>query len=323
MKKVVTVLGDIAPEDMGITSSHDHILIDMSGQFVMPLETTYIALSERPLSMENLGNARTFPWGLRDNLVINNVESAIKELNLYRQKGGGTIVDATSIGLGRDLAALYAVAKATNVNIVAGSGYYYADTHPEDMPEKTVETIRDEIVHDITEGSGYPNVRCGFIGEIGLSSVLQPNEEKVLKGAAQAQMKTGASMQVHVFPWAAPGEKGLLGKTALSILEKYGANIEKVCINHMAVARNIDLDEICALLDRGAYVSFDNFGHEFMIPRDRRQYIPGPFSTDWDRCETIAELISRGYIDQLLIGNDICHKAFIIGLWREWVCAFY
>ncbi len=313
MRRIVTVLGEITPGDAGVTSAHDHILIDMSAQFIMPSEASRIALAKNRLSMENLGTIRANPWAMLDNLVINDVGQAKKEMLEFKKSGGSTIVDATSKGLGRDLSALYEISKETGVNIVAGCGYYTGDTHPGDIEEKSSEEIRDEIVEEITEGVGFPGVRCGMIGEIGVSAVMSKNEEKVLKGASLAQKETGAPIQVHIFPWPPAGETKLKGSEVLDIIESQGADLSKVCINHTAVARRIDIGYISSLIERGAFVSFDNFGHEFMIPLDSRDYIPGPFSTDWERCEAIYSLLSKGYIKKILVANDICHKHMLCG----------
>ena len=56
------------------------------------------------------------------------------EILIFKGAGGDTIVDCTSIGLGRDVEALRKLSRYTGVNIIASSGYYYKDTHPATMP---------------------------------------------------------------------------------------------------------------------------------------------------------------------------------------------
>ena len=307
-KKIITVLGEVNPSKMGKTSAHDHILIDLSNQFSIPEEVSRSAIVNDSLTLRNAGLIRRNPWAIRDNLIINDINLAIKEVEEFKRQGGGTIIDVTNIGLGRDPRALYYIAKATNVNIVTGAGYYYSATHPVDMDQKPVEAIFEEIVKDVTEGIGDTSIRCGVIGEIGISDIMQLNEEKVLKATSLAQKKLGVPVEVHIFPWVADGYKELFGNKVLDILEDNGADIRKICINHVDVARKINLKYIESLLKRGAYVSFDNFGHEFPIPRDSRMFVPGPFATDWERCEAIIELCSKGYGKKILVANDICHR---------------
>jgi hypothetical protein len=51
------------------------------------------------LEIENLGKIRQFPYGVHENLTIENVEQTIEELKLFKGAGGSTIVDVTSIGM--------------------------------------------------------------------------------------------------------------------------------------------------------------------------------------------------------------------------------
>ncbi len=69
----------------------------------------------------------------RDDLRLTDAAVAIEELTAYRDAGGGTIVDVTSVGLGRDPTALAKISRATGVHIVMGCGYYYVDYHPREL----------------------------------------------------------------------------------------------------------------------------------------------------------------------------------------------
>jgi phosphotriesterase-related protein len=141
---------------------------------------------------------------------------------------------------------------------------------------------------------------------------MKESEIKSLAGSAKAQKKTGAPVEVHIFPWPVPGAGELFGNKALDILESNGADLSKICVNHVDVSRKINVEYIISLLKRGVYVSFDNFGHEFALPRDSRSFAPGAFATDWERCECIHDLIGMGYGKKILIANDICHKQLLI-----------
>ena len=56
---------------------------------------------------------------------------------IYKQFGGGTLVDATSIGLGRDPVGLARISRQTGVNIVMGASYYVALSHNSEMNDMT------------------------------------------------------------------------------------------------------------------------------------------------------------------------------------------
>ena len=307
---VITVQGEIDPEKLGMVLPHEHILIDLRNQFSEPPEVTKKQLSGQQVNIDNMGVLRRNPWALIDNLVINDMSIAEEEVLEYKRAGGDTIVDVTNIGLGRDPVALRRISRATGVNIIAGCSYYYHDTHPKDMGSKTVEDIKNQIICDIETGMDETGIRAGVIGEIGVSQDMHVDERKVLAASGRAQAETGAGVQVHIFPWGKGGGKPL-GMEALSILVKHGADPEKVSINHVDVAMDIRLDYCIEILETGAYVEFDNFGHEFYVDKANRKFIPGPFALDFQRVDAIKKLIDRGYLSKILVSTDICHKTLL------------
>ena len=307
---VITVLGPVEASELGVVSPHEHLLIDLRNQYRPPAEVTRRMLSEQKVGLENLDILRRNPLALRDNLVIDDEELAVKEVLRYRGAGGDTVVDVTNIGLGRDMLALRRIARVTGVHIVAGCGYYYHDTHPVDMGERPISCLREQMVRDITVGVDGTDVRAGIIGEIGVSDELHPDEEKVLAAAAQTQDETGAAIQVHIFPWGKSGGFPL-GLQVLDILAREGADLDRVAIDHVDVAMDINLDYCLEISRRGAYVEFDNFGHEFYVDRVHRAFLPGPFATDVQRVQAIKALIEAGHLSKILLATDICHKSLL------------
>ena len=304
---VTTVRGVIEADQLGVTSAHEHLLIDLSNQFRPFDEPEKNLLAEQKISLANVGVLTRNPLALKDNLILDEVDVSAAEASLFKKAGGGTIVDLTSIGLGRRPADLRRISEISGVHVVAGCAYYYADTHPKDMDGKTVEQIKREIIHDLQVGIDGTDVRAGVIGEIGISPEMHPNEEKVLIAAAQAQAESGAGIHVHIFAWTNNGEFPL-GLKALDILEKHGARADKVTIDHVDVAVGIKLDYCQEIVRRGAYIEFDNFGHEFYVDRRDRKFIPGSFATDVQRAEAIKFLVDAGCVDKIQLANDVCVK---------------
>src|SRR5262245_37411195 len=97
---IMTVRGPIAAAEMGYTLSHEHLLCDL-WRFV-----------------------RSYDAILDDEAV------AIQELAEYKAAGGGTVVDVTSGGLGRNPAALRRISEATGLHIVMGAGWYREPVYP-------------------------------------------------------------------------------------------------------------------------------------------------------------------------------------------------
>src|SRR5215470_1006718 len=147
--RVQTVLGPIEAADMGITLPHEHLLIDFTVMFKEPEGERERELARRPVDLDNLGWVRKNFSSSLDNLRLSDESVARDELTLYRDAGGRTVVDPTNRGLSRDPQALARVSRATGLNIVMGSGYYVAASHPRDMDTRTVDGIAREIVAEL------------------------------------------------------------------------------------------------------------------------------------------------------------------------------
>ena len=300
---VMTVCGPLPGNALGVISPHEHIFIDIRNQFSEFTAATRRAISEQPVQMSNLDALSRNPYAVKDNLVLADLAVAEDEVLRFKRAGGDTIVDATSIGIGRDPEALRSVARDTGLNIVAGCGYYTGDTHPRDMDSRTVEQIKQEMLTDIRTGIDGTRIRAGVIGEIGASVEITPNERKALIAAAEVQAETGLGMHIHTYPW------GTQGLVALEIARQHGAHLDKIVIDHVDV--EFHMDYILELLRTGAFVEFDNFGKEYFIERRFRGFAGGVFARDIERVVVLKQLVEEGYLRQLLITNDVCLKTLL------------
>ncbi len=138
-------------------------------------------------SLENLGWIRYNYFRNFDNSRLTDEDTALSELDLFRRAGGGTIVEVTTAGIGRDPIALARVARASGVNIVMSTGWYVDPTHPpsvsvaseEKLVSRMVTEIRDGAVlerpsapgHDVTRSDVHTDVRAGVI-KVGCSYPL-------------------------------------------------------------------------------------------------------------------------------------------------------
>jgi len=301
---ITTVLGHISKTALGIVLPHEHIFINLLNQFTEPADPEKRRLSREPMALSNYGALRRNPYALRENLVLDDLETAVQEVNDFKVAGGATIIDCTSIGINRSPQLLREVAVRTGVHIVAGCGYYTHDTHPPEMSRWSVETIAESMLRDLTQGIDASAVRAGVIGEIGTSDPIRPDEHKSLLAAAMAHKQTGAPLQIHAYPW------GKAGLAATHILNDAGVDPARIVVCHVDVA--IDLAYIRELLKTGVYVEFDNFGKEFYIDAaDRIGFTGGIFARDLERVRAIKTLLEWGYDRQVLITNDICLKQML------------
>lgn len=295
--KVQTVLGDIEPAELGKTSMHEHLFIDFTVVFQPPTEATAKAKAYEPVSMKNLGRIRYDPFGSYTNLQLLDEEEAIEETRHFKRVGGGTIVDVTTIGIGRDPIALTNISRATGVNVVMGAGYYIAPSHPAGMDDRTIDDLAEELITDMTVGVGNTGVKTGIIGELGCGWPLSDNERKVLIAAAHAQKETGASVLIH------PGREEEAPFEILDILDKEGADVERVVMGHIGRTYAV-VERVIELAKTGCYLHYDQFGWESSY----FSYGVMDFPNDAQRMDYIQRLIVEGYGDKVVIGQDICGK---------------
>ena len=182
--KVQTVLGPIEPEALGVTLTHEHLLVDLSVIHTEPDHASAKGFYHEPVSMKTLGPIRHYGQANLDNSQLLDIDTAIDEAALYRQNGGDTLVDATSIGIKRDPRGLARISRATGVNVVMGSSFYVDVAHPAYVSDASEDELARQIVHDVTEGVDGTKIRSGVIGEVGCSWPLTDNEQKVLRASA-------------------------------------------------------------------------------------------------------------------------------------------
>jgi phosphotriesterase-related protein len=277
---------------LGITLTHEHLLIDLRVWCQEPREEEKKALARLPVEISTLGAIRRDPLVNLDNCLLDDQALAISELRQFKAAGGTGVVDCTNNGLGRAPLALRTIAEATGVHIIMGSGYYIGRSHPRDLHERSIDAITEEIVRDLTVGVGDTGVRAGLIGEIGTSFKIRDTEKKVLQAAARAHRRTGAPISVHLLPWRKNGVE------ALDILEREGANLHQVILSHLSPTCD-DLQYHTTLARRGAYVEYDFFGMEFYVDT-----VGEYMGSDYHSVTAIKRLIDEGCLERLLLSHD-------------------
>jgi phosphotriesterase-related protein len=294
--KVMTVLGPIEPGELGVTLPHEHLFFDLRCWWDEPSEATKKSLAHASLDITNLGAVRRDPLVNLDNLVQFDIEVALEEATSFKRAGGRTIVDVTNIGISRDPVALRSIARQTGLNIIMGCGYYVEASHPPEVAGKSVHQIADMLTEEITVGVKRCGVKPGLIGEIGTSSPITPGEEKVLRAAAVASLRTGAPISVHPLPQRKEGLR------ILDILEEEGVNPERVIICHMNGTIN-DMDYHKAIAARGAFTEYDTFGMELY-----QDTFHSHFPSDIASISAVKEMMDAGYLGNILISHDVSFK---------------
>ena len=297
MKQVMTVLGPIDPGDLGETLMHEHLFVDLRNWLVPPKTPEEVVFADRHVTTANLDRLRRDPLRSKDNLVLDDLEMMIEEAANFKRSGGGTIVEVTLTGIGRDPVRLKQLSSASSLNIICGCGYYVGSSHPPHVSVRTKAELAAEMIRDLTERIGETGIRAGIIGEIGLSPGILPDEEKVLRAAVIAARETGAALSIHP-PWPR-GER----LPILDILIDEGADLTRVILCHMD-NNGLDADTHQAIADKGVYLEYDTLGKEYC--RDAHYGFNDPL--DSERVAIITEMVRRGYVAQILLSQDVCKK---------------
>ncbi|MBM3948066.1 MAG: aryldialkylphosphatase [SAR202 cluster bacterium] len=295
--KVQTVLGPIEPQSLGVTMTHEHLLIDLMSYFTMPEEASTRWYADRPITMDILGKIGQVWYINKANLQQYDLSFAIEEVLQYKYAGGNAIVDTTSVGLARDPLALARIARATGLNVVMGGSYYIPISYPAGMEKKTETQIADEIISDITVGVGDTGVKTGVIGEVGCMYPLSETEKRVLRGSAYASIETGCPITIH------PGFHNDSPHEILEVLTEAGADPKNIIMGHIGPTVR-DLAILKDLAQSGCYIQHDLFGFELSDLEYMGEV--GVSISDVQRMERLEFLIDGGFLGQLLVGQDVC-----------------
>jgi phosphotriesterase-related protein len=297
---IQTVLERIPSAELGVTLPHEHFFVtSVTANLQAPADARDWELAKAPVSLE-IRDWLEFNWhSNRDNLVLDDADTAFDEAHRYRLAGGRSVIDVTPVGIGRDPLRLAALSRKTGLHIVMGSGYYVATTHPAELATMQTSEITDRIVAEFADGVGATGVRPGVIGEIGCSWPLLDVEEKVLQAAGAAQKILGAALYVH------PGKHPDAPFQILKILETTGADPCRIIICH--IERTVqEVGRIADLLRSGCTIEYDLFGMETTGFYYRSLGID--MLSDAQRLNQLRDLIASGFIHQLIISHDICFK---------------
>ncbi|NUW36745.1 phosphotriesterase [Nonomuraea sp. SMC257] len=158
---VRTVLGDIAPEELGVCDAHDHLFIGSPALPGQELDDTGAALSE---------------------------------LQAFAALGGRAVVQWTPWGMRRRTEELPGLSRRTGVHLVSATGMHQAKHYDERVLERVYGGLPGLFVRELTGGP----VRAGMIKVAGAYHRLDDHARHVLAAAAEAHHATDAPIGVHL-----------------------------------------------------------------------------------------------------------------------------
>lgn len=295
---VRTVLGDIPAAALGRTLIHEHLISSLARYWIPDFAPD---VATRKVALDTLHDVRAHPFSVRDNLVLDDIDNAVREMGEVAAAGGASLVEVTSHGIDRDVRALRAIADRSGINVIAGCGYYIGLTHPAGLIERSEASIADEMLREITEGIGTTGIRAGVVGEIGIGSYpMIPAERRVLRAAARVQNQTSAGMIVHSAPSAEASVFEIIG-----VLDRAGASLDKAVISHLDERFRDDFRLFKRAGASGVKFGFDTFGRDIYYEGRRP---PKQHPSDAQRIDVVVRLLDMGLGDRIALAQDICLK---------------
>jgi len=230
-RTINTVLGPVAPEALGFTLVHEHVLVAASGLY------------------------QSYP----DLLGRGPEARAIESLKRAKAAGIDTIVDATTFDLGRHAPLLAAVSQASGVNIVNVTGWWL--DVPRFMRGVGPNQMAREFIRDVEEGFRGTGIKAGLLKCAADIDGVTPPLETMARAVARAHRETGLSIMVHSHPGIQ------LARRQIEILREEGVDLTRVKIDHSN--DTTDTEYLQWILDQGCWLGLDRYPGRLVSPRQR------------------------------------------------------
>jgi 5-phospho-D-xylono-1,4-lactonase len=215
---VRTVLGDIAPSDLGVTYAHEHLIIDSPKV------------------------AREWPQ-----IHLPSTLDAIEEVSLCAGVGVGAMIDAMPTGSGRDLEKLARVSRATGVHLVAASGMHTAKYYTGvEWAGEGADALASRFIAEIQDGVG--GVRPGILKVATSGPVASASERELFRAAGWVHAETRVPILTHC-------EEGEGALAQIELLDEAGIPLECVILSH--TDKESDPGYHREILASGANVEYD------------------------------------------------------------------
>jgi len=252
MTTVTTVLGPINTSNLGFTLMHEHLLVAPAGVY------------------EN------YPTILGQNPVDRLVEGLVKA----KEGGIDTIVDATTLDLGRNIELMAEASRQSGVNIIACTGWWL--DYPRFFAGVSSDQLAELFIGEIKEGIAGTDYKAGILKSASDLTGVTANDEIVLRAVARAHKETGVPIMLHSY---SPGQ---VGRRQLAILIEEGVNLKRVKMDHSN--DTTDVEYLTWLMEQGCYLGLDRY--------------PGMVTSASSRTRTMKALIDAGYADRLCPSHD-------------------
>lgn len=252
MTTINSVLGPIETSQIGTTLMHEHIL----------------------------GSSIGIPQNYPEVLDRGYMRIIVEKLKQAKAGGIDTVVDATTLDLGRDVNVLAEASRRSGVNIICCTGWW--TEKPRFLSGVSIERLVKGFVREIREGIVGTGIKAGILKGASDKAGVLPEEETILRAVARAHRETGVPIMLHSY---SPGQ---VGRRQIKILKEEGVSLNRVKMDHSN--DTTDLEYLIWMLEEGCYLGMDRY--------------PGEGTSPLARTRTLKALIDAGYRDRLCVSHD-------------------
>lgn len=224
MTKLITTLGDLAVDQLGMILPHEHIFVDLG-----------------PIAAESYRHADPAD-------VIRLMGPEIAKI---QAQGITALVECTPVGVGRRADIDLAVSQATNFPIVLPTGIYREPWVPLWAQAAAQEQLTEWMLGELTVQIEQCSVRAAWIKISAGDDGITPCEAKILRAAAQAGRATNAIIGSHTI-------RGRVVREQLDILEAAGYTADRFIWIHTQAEPDFTLH--LEMAQRGAWLEYDAIG---------------------------------------------------------------
>lgn len=224
MPELITTLGAMTRDQLGMILPHEHVFVDLR-------------TPDRP------GYAQAEP----DDVV----RLMAPQIERIKALGVTALVECSTSGVGRRADIDRAVSEATEFPIVVPTGNYREPWIPAWVADASEEALSDWMLAELTDEIERSGVRAGWIklsaGDNGITDL----EARILRAAAAAARATNAVIGSHTI-------KGRVVMDQLAIIETAGYDPSRFISIH--TQEEPDRSMHLAVARRGAWIEYDSIG---------------------------------------------------------------
>lgn len=243
------------PEEAGLILPHEHLFTDLRGP-------------------------ETKGYGVADESDFVRVMKPL--MDAAKKAGVSTLVECTTIGVGRNIPYIARLGRDTGIHIVAPTGVYgRANFAPQKYASMSENDLARWMMEEIVIGIEDTGLRAGFIKTAASDDALRPLEEKFLRASARASQQTGVAIASHT-------TRGEVARAQARILERMGVPMNRFIWVHAQAEPNIEIHQ--DLARQGVYIELDSVGSSE--------------AEDSKILNLIRTLAAAGFAERILISHD-------------------